>query len=90
MGQAVNVTPRPLYPRPRNPVRIVQEGVWVPRPVWTGGKKLPPQVFDPQTVQPVASRYTDYIIPAYPTRVTVVLINFFETPFNEVYVPLTH
>jgi len=26
----------------------------------------PPLGFDPQTVQPVASRYTDYDIPAHP------------------------
>ena len=31
------------------------------------GKSRPPPGFDPQTVQPVASRYTDYIIPAHPT-----------------------
>jgi hypothetical protein len=29
-------------------------------------KILPPQEFDPRTVQLVASRYTDYAIPAHP------------------------
>jgi hypothetical protein len=28
-------------------------------PVWKGAKNLPPQGFDPWTVQPVASRYID-------------------------------
>jgi hypothetical protein len=28
------------------------------------GKSCPPQGFDPRTVQPVASRYTDWVIPA--------------------------
>ena len=80
MGRAVNVTPRPLYTRQRERVRILQEDVWVLCLVLTGGKNLPPQVFDPQTVQPVASRYTDYTITAHPTSVTVVLINFCEKP----------
>jgi hypothetical protein len=29
------------------------------------GKSRPPPGFDPRTVQPVASRYTDYAIPAH-------------------------
>jgi len=28
-------------------------------------KSRPPLGFDPRTVQPVASRYTDYVIPAH-------------------------
>jgi len=36
-------------------------GGWVgPGPVWTGAENLAPTGFDPQTVQPVASRYTDW------------------------------
>jgi hypothetical protein len=35
-------------------------GGWVaPGPVWTGAENLAPPGFDPRTVQPVASRYTD-------------------------------
>ena len=45
----VNATLRPLYPR----VPIVQEAVW------TDAENLTPPGFDPQTVKPVASRYTD-------------------------------
>jgi hypothetical protein len=32
----VSNTPRPLYPRERHPVPVVEEAEWVSRPVWTG------------------------------------------------------
>jgi hypothetical protein len=35
-----------------------------PGPVWTGAENLAPPRFDPLTVQPVASRYFEYAIPA--------------------------
>ena len=41
-------------PLERDPVPIVQEAEWAPGPVWTGAENLPPSVFDPGTVQPVA------------------------------------
>ena len=47
--------PRPLF----TPVPILQEAGWAPGPVWTGAENLAPPGFDPRTVQPVASRYTD-------------------------------
>jgi hypothetical protein len=34
-----------------------------PEPVWKGEEYLTPRGFDPRTVQPVASRYTDCAIP---------------------------
>jgi hypothetical protein len=34
-------------------------GWWAPGPVWTGAENSPPPGFDLQTVQSVASRYTD-------------------------------
>ena len=38
---------------------------WVgPGPVRTGPKISPPPGFDPQAVQPIASRYTDGAVPA--------------------------
>jgi len=40
----------------KDPVPIVQEAGWV----WTGAENLAPPGFDPRTVQPVDSRYTDY------------------------------
>jgi len=44
---------------------IVQEAGWASGPVWTGAKNLAPPGFDPRTVQPVGSRYTDWAIAAY-------------------------
>ena len=62
-------TPRPgrLTPWERDPVHIVQEVLLSPGPVWTGAENLPPPQpgFEPRTVQPVASRYTDWAIPAH-------------------------
>jgi hypothetical protein len=37
--------------------------VWAPGPAWTVVENLPPPGFDPLTVQPVASRYTDCAMP---------------------------
>ena len=53
--------PRPgRFTPEKDPVPIVQEAGWVSKHVWTGVKNLAPQLgFDPQTVQSVASRYTD-------------------------------
>ena len=39
---------------------LVQEVGWTPGPVWTCAENLAPPGFDPRTVQPVGSRYTDY------------------------------
>ena len=47
------------YPRER-PGPIVQEAGWASGPVWTGAENLAPPGFDPRTIQPVGSRYTDY------------------------------
>ena len=65
-GWGVSVTPQPLFTPGKDPVPIVQEAGWVPGPVWTGAENLAPSGFDPRTVQPVASRYTDYA--TRPTR----------------------
>jgi hypothetical protein len=52
-------------PPGKDPVPIVEEAGWAPGPVWTGAENIaPPQGFDPRTVQSVASRYTDWVIPA--------------------------
>ena len=42
----------------KDPVHIVQEAGWAPRPVWTGAANLAPPGFDPRTVQNLAGRYT--------------------------------
>ena len=52
--------PRPLFTLGKDPVPDVQEAGWAPGPVWTGAENHAPPGFDPLTVQPVASRYTDY------------------------------
>jgi hypothetical protein len=52
----------------KDPVPIVQEAGWAPEPVWIGAENLAPPGFDPRTFQPVASRYTDYAIPAPHTQ----------------------
>ena len=59
MGWVVNATPRLLYPRKRPGIQFT--GGWVDLAAGMygcGNSRLPPG-FDPQTVQPVASRYTD-------------------------------
>jgi hypothetical protein len=59
-GWGVSVTHRPLFTPRKDPVPIVQEAAWAPGPIWTGVENLAPPGFDPRTVQPVASRYTDW------------------------------
>jgi hypothetical protein len=63
MVWVVNATPRPLYHRERPGTHCI--GGWVgTRSGLEGcGKSRPPPGFDPRTVQPVASRYTDWAIP---------------------------
>jgi hypothetical protein len=34
--------PRPLYPRERDPVPILQKAWWAPGPVWTAAENLAP------------------------------------------------
>ena len=59
MGWVVNATPRPLYPRERAGTHCT-EGLLGPRTGLDGcGISSPLPGFDPRTVQPVASRYTD-------------------------------
>ena len=53
MGWVVNITPRPLYPREREPVPIVQEAAWAPEPVWASAENIGPS----------GIRYPDHSIP---------------------------
>jgi len=62
-------TPRPARFIPGNPVPIVYEAGWASWPAWPFRKISPPPVFDPRTVQPVVSRYTDRAIPALLNKV---------------------
>ena len=60
MGWGVSVTPRQHLTPGKDPVPIVQEAGWTSGPVWTGAENLASPGFDPRTVQPVGSRYTDW------------------------------
>ena len=60
----VNATPWPLYHRETDPVPIVQAAWWAPGSVCRGAKIPPQPGFYPRIVLPVASRYTDWAIPA--------------------------
>ena len=64
MGWVVNATPRPLYPRERRGTHCIRG--WVDHKCRSGRvrKITQPPGFDPRTVQPVASLYTNYAIPA--------------------------
>jgi hypothetical protein len=61
-GWMITATPRPLYPQETEPVPIVLETGWASGPVWTGEKNLTSTRIRSRTVQPVASRYTDWAI----------------------------
>jgi hypothetical protein len=61
----MNATLRLLYPWERERIPIAKEADSAPGPVWTREKNLASLGFDPRTVQPVASSYTDYAIPAH-------------------------
>ena len=73
----VNATLRPLYPREetRYPLRRRLDG-----PLgrsWRARKFSPhPPGFDPCTLQPVASRYTDWAIAAYRVELYFVFASF--------------
>ena len=61
-GWGFSITSRPLYPRERHGTHCT--GGWVGPTAGLDGcrKSRPPPGFDPRTVQPVASRYTDWAI----------------------------
>ena len=52
-GWVVSSTPRPHFTLWKDPVPILQEAGWAPRPVWTGGKSRPPGIRS-RTVRSVA------------------------------------
>ena len=64
-GWVVNATPGSLYPQERPGTHCI--GGWLgPRAGLDGcGKSRPPPGFDPRTVQPIASRYTNCAVPAH-------------------------
>jgi hypothetical protein len=62
MGWVLNATPRQLFSRERPGTHCIGGWVW---------KISLPQRFDPRTVQPAASRYTDSAISAHTVFITV-------------------
>jgi len=42
MGWGVSVTPRPLFTPGKDPVPIIQEAGWAPRPIWNCAENLAP------------------------------------------------
>jgi hypothetical protein len=44
---------------------ILQEAGCFPGPVWMCAENLTPPGFDPRSAQPIASRHTNYAIPAH-------------------------
>jgi hypothetical protein len=65
MVWVADATPWPLYPWEGDLVRFVQEAGWAQGPCGQVQKISRPLGFDPQTIQPVASRYTDYAMLAH-------------------------
>jgi len=60
MGWVINATPLLLYPRKGDPLSILQEAEWARGRFGRVRKISTSPRFDIHTVQPVASRHTDY------------------------------
>jgi hypothetical protein len=73
----VNATPRPLWPRDRDPTAIEQGVGWASWTVWMGAEVSHPLQFDPQTFQPESNRNTGYAVPTVWLRDT----NISKEPF---------
>jgi hypothetical protein len=63
MGCVINPMPQPLYPQEIPGTHYI--GGWVRPRAGAGAENLAPLGFDPLTAQPVARRYTNYVIPAH-------------------------
>ena len=92
-GWVVSSTPWPLFTSRKDPVPILQEAGWAPGPIWTAENLVPPTGLDPWTVQPLASRYTDWATRPTNDSKTVTIIFFrwsielvYETKRQSIYV----
>jgi hypothetical protein len=65
MWWVFNITPRPLYSRERPGTHYIGGWVGLRASLDRCGKSRRPPGFDSRNVPPVASRYTDYAIPAH-------------------------
>jgi hypothetical protein len=66
-GWGDSATPRPLFTHGKDLAPIVQKAGWAQGQSGQVRKILLPLGFDPWTVQPVASRYTDYATRSFVT-----------------------
>ena len=65
MGLSGQCHAQAALPPEKRPCTHGTEGWACPRAVWTVRNMSPPPRFEPRTVQPVASRYTDCAIPVH-------------------------
>ena len=70
-----SATPRPLYPRERDSLPIVQEAKWALGSGWKGPENIATTGFESRAVQPVARRYTNWAIPLVPIRMNIRITN---------------
>jgi hypothetical protein len=63
-----------LFTPGKDPVPIVHEAGWAPGPVWKGAESFAHTEIRPRTVQPVASRYTDCVIPTHSTAAAAAAV----------------
>jgi hypothetical protein len=80
MGWVVNAMPRPLYTRERPVTHCIGGSVGPRAGLDWCGKSRPPPGSDPQTVKPVASRYTDWDIPVIRPNITYMSVSQFHKP----------
>ena len=82
-GRVTNATRRPLYPRERDPAPVLQEAGCAPEPVGRVRKISPSPGFDPRSIQPVASRYTDYPKCLYNSLAFIYVLNSAKCRFTQ-------
>jgi len=78
-GREISVMPQPLFTPGKDPVPIVQEAGWAQAQSGQVWKISPPPGFDPRTVQPIASCYTDhatqYTLTTVPAHIHVTVLD---------------
>ena len=63
----VSITPRPHFTPGKEPVPILQEALWAPGPVWTGGKSRPHRDSIPDRPALIQSLYRlSYLVHTWP------------------------